>query len=66
MQGYSSSCFCELEELFNQNLPEEYQFLLDIVAVEQMANLCDTKHMSGDVYYRCAQPLPETSHGFPL
>ena len=59
VQGYSSSCFCELEELLNQNLPAEYQFLLDIVDVEQMANLCDTKHMGGDVYYRCAHPLPE-------
>lgn len=58
MQGYTGSCFCELEELFNQKLSEQHQFLLDIVAVEQMVNVCDTKNMGGDIYYRCAAVFP--------
>jgi hypothetical protein len=52
MQGYKGSCFCELDELFNQNLPEEYQCLLNVITVEQMSNICDTKELGGDVYYR--------------
>jgi hypothetical protein len=60
MQGYKGSCFCELDELFNQNLQEEYQCLLNVVTVEQMSNICDTKELGGDVYYRSSS-FPSSS-----
>ena len=55
VQVFDDRHFCDIEELFTSQINASCQFISGLIQASQLSNICETKAVDNDLYYRHVQ-----------